>query len=223
MTLIKSFIVAAATLLAAASHAQLTFSGPANLTSVTSSAPLTPPQIVSVTSPPAGILLTGDFFVTPIGSTSGFMLQYTVDRPISGVGGPFNLTTNYTGYISLTGPGVNNPTNGVLSSYIFGGGVVVPGTTSAVNFSQVGNLTNFSTSNVTLVNTYIYTPGDVLRLEYWVDLNYVGPGGTYDLNFPASAFVTPVPEPASAALLLLVAGALSLRRRRRLVTGEQEL
>ncbi|MBC7783307.1 MAG: PEP-CTERM sorting domain-containing protein [Burkholderiales bacterium] len=208
--------ILALSLMATASvcRAQLTFSGPATLGSITSSATVSPAPIITITSPATGINLTGDFYITTAGNTTGNMITWNVDRPISGTSGPFNMTTIYTGFTSMTGPGTNVLTSGVMESHIYNGGAVVPGTSSSITFSQSGLLTNYSLSNTVAVTGYTFTPGDTLRLQYFVDLNYVGPGAVYDINFPAETVVTALPEPTSAMLVLGGMAMLAARRRR---------
>ena len=210
---VPNLIVAAAILaFASASQAQLTFSGPATFGSAFSSGTLTPAAIFTVTSPASGINLAGDFYVTvPSGTTTGNLLQWYVDRPISGVSGPFSITTSLTGFTSLTVG--SNSGGGVLVTEIYNGGSIVAGTQCVTQFSYSGALTTFSQFN-TITPIYSYTAGDTLRLYYDTTVNYSGTGGVFDVNFPAEAIITAVPEPTSALLMVIGMGALGMRRRR---------
>ncbi len=138
MKVLPLIVVAAMGVLASVCQAQLSFSGPAAMVgSPYSDAPLTPAAAYTITSPASGINLTGDFYVTPTGTGTGSMLQWVVDRPISGGTTSFNITTNYSGFISLSG-GTNNGTGGVLISAIYNGGTIVAGSTCVVQFTQAG-------------------------------------------------------------------------------------
>lgn len=212
MKSLSMMVVAAVVTSASVCQAQLTFSGPAALSGAFTSATLSPAPVITITSPASGINLTGDFYVTTSGPTAGNMLSWAVDRPISGGTAPFNITTIYTGFISVTG-GINNPTGGTLTSAIYNGGSLVAGTTCVVQFNQAGPFTPISASNTVTVSSYTYAAGDTLRLAYFADINYVGIGDVYDLNFPAETLISEIPEPASLGLLGFGIAGLMLRRR----------
>ena len=120
MKLLPTILAALVMAWSAVCNAQLTFSGPAALSgAVLSDLPLTPAASYTITSPATGINLTGDFYATTSTTSSGNLLEWVVDRPISGGTAPFNITTSYTGFISMTSGGTNLPTGGALVSAIY--------------------------------------------------------------------------------------------------------
>ncbi|MEI8196224.1 MAG: PEP-CTERM sorting domain-containing protein [Phycisphaerae bacterium] len=209
-------LLLAALVWAVASSAQAALLlGPPTITVPTSLGTPTPAALYTYGTSASGLWLSGDFYETfGAVSVAGTLLHWEVSAPINSLTTPsFLLTTNYTGFISLTG-GASSMGGGVLLSEIMRSGSAIA--QSHVQFSHTGPLTVFpaGTSDTALVTGYVWAAGDSLRMTYDVLTSYAGTGGTYDLNFPAETSLVELPEPASALLLLAGLGAVSLRRRR---------
>jgi hypothetical protein len=175
----------------------------------------TPPPIIG--SPPSGITLTGNFKAPVPGSwTGGTILSWTVVRPIAGDDGiPFTLTATNIGFISdMLGFASYNGGDFLAAEIVRGGAVLHSAVTNDL-FLPVATNTFSSSGTSPMISSYTYAAGDFLQLRYEAQIGYSGTGTTFEIDFPASAIVTPVPEPASAVLLAAGLGALGLHRNRR--------
>jgi hypothetical protein len=214
MSRVFAFALTVMFMLTASARAQLTFSGPPVYLGASTSATFAPAPVFTITPLPGGMDLTGDYYITvPPGTSGGSMVQWAIDRPIASGLAPFNITVNYTGFVSLSGTFTSSNTNGFMQAAIYNSGALVAGTSTVVQFAGTGAFTPIALTNTTTVSTYTWAPGDTLRLLYSSNYSYNGAGGVYDVNFPATAIVSPVPEP-TCMLALIGLPAIALRRRR---------